>query len=100
MKQSLSIDTKRIKLFWNRVPLFLAKQSFGVILILFVASLIIGFFVYYNYLVLAQNKPIDSADREIRFNEERFEELLTKQQERKTRFDETDSRVYPDLFRL
>jgi len=80
--------------------LFLAKRSFVVILIFFVISLIVGFFVYYNYFVLVQNKPIDSTSKEMRFNEKRFEELLTKQQERKTRFSETDSKVYPDLFRL
>ena len=99
MKLSVRINFRRLKSFFDAIPLSLAKHSFAVTMVFFLVALIIGGFVYYQYFFLIQKKELNSARQPLRFEEKIFQELIVEKQKREDVFREIESKNYPDLFR-
>lgn len=68
------------------------------ILALFLLSLVLGGFIYYKYVFLVKNKEPQITEKSFQFDEKTYQKVLDEGQAREKRFQEADSKKYPDPF--
>lgn len=90
---------KNFKLFFQRLPGFLAERAFLTFLAFFLAVLIASGLIFYQYSVLAKRAEIGADESPAAgFDEKSYQEVLKFWQDKEIRLEETDSREYPDPF--
>jgi len=99
MKLFSRIKFNKLKYFLKKIPRILAENSFITILALFCLSLILSGFIYYKYVVLIKSIEPQIIKKPLQFEEKTFQKILNEWLERKKRFQETNLKEYPDLFR-
>lgn len=80
------------------IPRFLAERAFLSFLVLLVFCLIFGGAVFYRYNILAKNTGSEVSKNYLSFDEKTFRNVLEIWREREKRFEETDSKIYPNPF--
>ena len=97
---NLKINKKSISLEnFKRINKVLAKNSFKVILLFFLLSLIFGYFIYYKYFFLATNKePVLTKDF-VDIKEENFQKVLEEWEHREKKFQEANFKDYPNFMK-
>lgn len=93
-----------IKEFLNRgkslakIPRILVKRLFLSCLLFFLFSLALGGILFYKYVFLAQKVKPEVFQRESLLKEDIYKEVLKIWQEHERKFNEADSKEYPDPF--
>ena len=87
----MKLKVKKIKLgklkgFFNKLPRILAVYAFLVFVAMLLASLIIGALVFYQYSVLAEDRDSVEEEKVPEFNDEIFQQIVSKWQEREEKF--------------
>jgi len=89
------IELKKIK----KLPRILGERAFLTFLGLFFISLILGFFIFYKYNILARKTELKTTEKPLQFDEKTFQEVLKFWQEKGKRFQEADFKKYPNPFK-
>lgn len=88
----------KLKKFLVRLPWIIAEHAFLACLFLFVLALIFGGLSFYKYNILAQRVELETLDQSLLLKEKIYQEILAIWQEQEKRFDEADSKEYPNPF--
>lgn len=89
-----------LKYFLKKLPRFLAINAFLVSLGLILLALIISGFIFYKYSFLVSQREPGNSEKPVYFQEKIFRDISKIWEARKKRFEEADSKEYPDLFKL
>lgn len=92
----IRLDDKKVKKVLENFTLSLIEKSFLIILLIFIFSLILGFFIFLKY----RSPKISPIKKEkIEFEESLYEKVLKTWQERENNFQKVDIKEYPNLFK-
>ncbi len=94
----MKIDFKQIKKVLAKLPWIIAEHAFLACLFLFVLALIFGGLTFYKYNILAQKAEFETLDQSLLLKEKIYQEILVVWQEQEKRFNEADSKEYPNPF--
>ena len=89
---------KSLKETGGRAAWFLARHAFFVLLILMLASILMGEYIFYKYGVLAVNYVPDSVVNPNRFREQTYQSVLKSYQERQEKFESSAQSVPQNPF--
>ena len=89
----------KLKYFLKKIPRILAENSFLTIIVLFFLSLILGGFIYYKYFILVKAIEPQIIKTPLQLEEKTFQKILNEWIEREKRFQETNLKEYPNLFK-
>ena len=93
------IKFKKIKNFLRKIPLILAERAFHTFLILFCFSLLVGFLIYLRCnSLIEKTEKIQITEKEFRFQEEIYQNVIKFWEEKEKRFKETDFKEYENPF--
>lgn len=95
----MGIKFSKIKGFFKKLPRILAEYSFLTVLSLIFLALILGGIIFYKYNVLIEKTQPEIFEKPLHFDEKTYQAVLRVWQERQKRFEETEIKIYPDLFR-
>ena len=98
MKLSFNIKFDKVKKIFAKLPRTLAENSFPVILLLFFVSLVLGGFIYYEYVFLVKNREPQLLAKPFRIDERAYQTILDEWQARENIFQEVSLKQYPDPF--
>ncbi|MFH1671344.1 MAG: hypothetical protein ABH889_01025 [Candidatus Portnoybacteria bacterium] len=76
----------------------MAENSFLAFLGFFLVIALIGTFVFYQYGYRVGHKEIDISEEVLRFNTDKYQEVLIEWQKRNQRFSEADLKQYQNPF--
>jgi hypothetical protein len=94
----MEIKTKKIKDWFFKLPLALAKRSFLVSLVLILFALVFGGLVFYKYDILANKNSPQPEVVSLKFADAAYQRILAEWQARQEKFEAADFRNYPDPF--
>ena len=83
----------------KELPLCSAQHCFGVFLILLFFAIVCGVFLFYKYNIIPENQKIENLDAPLKFNEERYQEILQIWKSHEQKIEQSESKQYPSLFR-
>ncbi len=92
------VRTDKLKKFFEKLPRNLAEHAFRSFMPLVVFALIFGGILFYKYSILIEKKEPQISKQPIQFKKEVLENVSNKWIEREIKFNETDTKEYPDLF--
>lgn len=98
MSKISNIKLKNILNFLGKLPLILVEHSFLTFSIFLLLSVLLGSFVFYQYIILTSTKSPDFFAQLTEFKEETYQEILKTWQEREKRFNEASSQNYLNPF--
>lgn len=93
------IKIKNIKKILKRFVWFIGKNSITIFFVLLSWALIIGGFIFYEYSFLAEKLEPQPVTQPLKFKETLYQKILEEWQTRQRKFEEVESKEYPDLFR-
>ncbi|MCK4454295.1 hypothetical protein KAU51_03045 [Candidatus Parcubacteria bacterium] len=93
------IKTDKLEKFFKKLSRDLAKHAFRSFMLLVVFALIFGGVLFYKYSILIEKKEPQISKKPIQFKKEILENVSNKWIEREIKFNETDTKNYPDLFK-
>lgn len=92
------IKLNEIKVFFNKLPRTLGEKAFLTFLGLLIIFLIFGALLFYKYVFLVKKAQPEILEKPLQFKGELFQEILEKFAEREQKFEETETKEYPDPF--
>ena len=92
--QGLAINKEKIKKFFY----FLAVHIFFIILFFIFLDILFGGFLFYKYVILANQQEPDVQDNSFRFNENAYQDVLDKLEAREKDFNNSSQENYPNPF--
>ena len=90
----IKLDLNKLK----KLPLLIANHAFCSCLILFLLALIIGFFLFYKYTILAEKTGSGDLEEEYLLDESSYKEIKEVWQRQENMFQGADSKEYPNPF--
>ena len=90
-------DTLKIEKI-KELPFCFAQHCFWVFLILLFFAIVCGAFLFYKYNVIPENQQIENLDAPLKFNEERYQEILQIWETQEQKIEQSESKQYPLLF--
>ena len=93
------IKTDKLKKFFEELPRNLAEQWFRSFLILVAFALIFGGILFYQYSILIEKKEPEISKSPIQLKEKILNKVSDKWIEREIKFNGTETKNYPDLFK-
>lgn len=94
----MKIPRKKLKKKLEKITGILGEKAFLIFVILFLLSLIFGSIIFYQKVILTDKKSPEITGSQIQFKEKEYEKVLQTWQEREKKFNEADSRQYPNPF--
>ena len=94
----VKIKTVKIKEFLRKLPRRMAERAFFTLMVLVFLGLIFGGLLFYQYSMLAQKVSPQVTEKPLNFKEKIYQEVLDVWRERERKFEEADTKEYPDLF--
>lgn len=95
------IKIPKIKNLRDRIknfPRILAQKAFLTFLIFFILSLIFGFFVYYEYLILEEKKEPEITEKIFEFDRKKYKRVLEILDEKEKKFNLIEIEKFRDPF--
>lgn len=89
---------EQIKKILEKLFLVIAEHAFLASLLLFFLALIFGGFLFYKYDILAQKAGPEIFKEPFLFKEKTYQEVLRVWRENEKKFEEADSKKYPNPF--
>jgi len=94
------IKLKKLKKRLKQVPKSLADHVFGFFMLLVFIFLILGGIIFYQYSFLTEKMQPVALPATVQYKENAFNEILDQWSKREERFQEAETKQYPDLFNL
>ena len=94
------IKTRKSGELLKKLLLNLGERAFLVFLGLLAMALIFGVIIYYRYNILAKREEAQIIKEPFQFQEKTYQNISRIWQEREKKFEESDSKEYPNLFRV
>ncbi len=94
----MKIDLKKAFLF--KLPWIAARHAFFACIAIFLISFLIGVAIFSKNYFSIQVKKAEAVEDKSYFNEKSYEQLLKYWQENEKKFNEADSKIYPNPFVL
>ena len=91
---------RKIKNLLKTIPRIIGKRAFLTSLALFLVAIILGGLVFYEYIILAEQKKSEITQKVIYFDEKGLQEILNIWQERQSKFDQADFKQYLNPFKI
>ena len=82
----------------GKLPRALAEKAFFTFLGLLFIVLIFSALLYYKYIFLVERAKPEILDKPLQLNESAFQDVSNRLQDRAKKFQEAESKNYPDLF--
>jgi hypothetical protein len=82
----------------KKIPWILGKYAFWVILVFISLDIILGGFLFYKYVILAEKEKPKIITNLLRFEREIYQEVLEKLQTREKKFEESLEEEYSNPF--
>jgi hypothetical protein len=82
----------------NKLPRTLASRAFLIILLLILANLIWGVFIFYHYVVLVQVRDPEVVKENIAFKYALYDRILQEQKLQDKNFQDFQSKTYSNPF--
>jgi hypothetical protein len=98
MKLSFKLEFRKIKEFSNKFSRFLGEHFFFSFLLILFLTLILGSFIFYQYVFLAETSEPNISEKPIFFNEGAYEKVLEEWGNREKKIQEIDSGQYSNPF--
>lgn len=95
----MKLKLKTIKEKLAKLLKTLAERAFLVSLGLFAFALIVGGLIFYQYNILVPKTEPPLSEEPFQFQEKTYQKVLKIWQEKEKRFEEADSKKYPNPFR-
>lgn len=92
------IQLTEVKEFGRKLPWLMAEHIFLAAIVLVLLSLLVGALLFYQYQILVQKTAPEVKTEIIGFQENLYQEVLTEWQEREERFEQAQTKEYPDPF--
>lgn len=99
MKKISRIKLNKVKQFLKKLPRKLGEKAFLTFLGLFLFSLILGFFVFFQQNLLIKKEKDETIREPLQFKEKNYQALLETWQEREKKFEEADLKEYKNPFK-
>ncbi|MBZ9578293.1 hypothetical protein KJA14_00285 [Patescibacteria group bacterium] len=96
----IPLKFKKDKEFFKKILRILGEHIFLSFLVLLFLALILGGFIFYQYSFLAEKLEPQIIEKPLQFEEALYQKISEEWQIRQRRFEETELKEYPDLFRL
>ena len=87
----VKIRFNKIKVFFGKLPRILGERAFLTFLGLLIIFLIFGAFLFYKYIFLVEKIQPEISEKPFQFNENLFQEILQKFENRQEKFEETEN---------
>ncbi len=100
MIKTPKFKTKKIKDFFKKLPKILGERAFLAFLIFLFVVFIFGGIIFYKYDILVQRANPQITEMPLQFEEKNYENVLKIWQEKEVKFKASDSKTYPDPFRI
>jgi len=84
----------------KKLPWILAEHTFLTFLFSFFLILVLSGLIFYKYSILVEKKEPEVLEKAFQFEEETYQEILKKWQEKEQRFEEASKKKYLDPFRI
>lgn len=94
----IKIKTSQIKKILEKLSLTIAQHAFLACLFLFIVSLIFGALFFYKYSILARKVEPEALATPVLLKQETYQKVLAVWQEYENRFQQADSKEYPNPF--
>lgn len=94
----MKIKIRKFKKFLKNLPLAIAQHAFLACLLLFFSALIFGGLLFYKYSILVQKTKLEDLSWGFYLEEETYQQVLKVWQEQEQKFQEADSKEYPNPF--
>ncbi|MFC1663788.1 hypothetical protein ACFL0A_01545 [Patescibacteria group bacterium] len=85
--------------FLKKLPKILGTYAFSTFLGFFIFSSILGLIIFYKYGVLAERAEPEVSEEPLQFKEKTYQEVLKIWEDCQKKFEQTESKIYPDPFR-
>jgi len=95
----IKIDTLKLKKLLKALPDVLVNNFVLLLFFVILFDALLGAFVFYQYSFLSQRKVVEVPQAPPILKESLLSEVLKELEERENRFEETELKTYPDLFR-
>jgi hypothetical protein len=99
MSKLRTINFKKIRLFFGKLPKILGENAFWTFLGLFIIALLIGGIIFYRYNILPKKVEVPSPEGILKFQEEDYQQVLQVWQAKELNFQEADLKEYPNPFK-
>ncbi len=94
------LKIKNFKTFFKKLPRISGERAFLTFLVFLFLALIFGAFTFYKYGILIGREKPEALEKPLQFQEKTYQNVLKIWQEKEKRFNEADSKTYPDLFKV
>jgi hypothetical protein len=98
--KKICLPAGRKKLFLFKLPWMAARHAFLACIAIFLISFLIGVVIFSKNYFSIQVKKAEVVEDKSYFNERSYSQLLIYWQENEKRFNEADSKIYPNPFML
>jgi len=92
------LKAKKITDFFRKLPRIAGEKSLLTFFILLFFALVVGCFVFYKYNSLVEKREREVSETPLKFQEKTYQDILKIWQEKEEKFEEADSKTYPDPF--
>lgn len=93
-------NVKKISLFFKKIPRAVADHFFCAVFVFLLIVFAIGGLIFYQYDFSVQNKNIEVSSDTLKFKEDTYQKILVIWSEREKKFNESDSKIYLNIFKL
>jgi len=91
-------NLKKLRHFIGGLPRILAEKPFLTFLVILLFFLILSGSIFYKYSILADKAKPEISEKLLIFDEKTYNDILQIWQERKTKFENADTKEYQNLF--
>lgn len=95
----IELNISKLKKVLSRSPSVLAKKAPLFLLCVILVDISLGAIVYYQYSFSLEKRELKLPEKSLTIQEQYLSEILEELKVRQERFEKTDSKIYPDLFR-
>ncbi|HDZ54292.1 MAG TPA: hypothetical protein ENI19_00125 [Candidatus Nealsonbacteria bacterium] len=88
----------KIKVVFGKLLRILGEKVFLTFLGLLVVFLVFGAFLFYKYIFLVEKAQPEIIESSLQFDEGLFQKILEKSRDKQKKFEETETKKYPDPF--
>jgi len=94
----MKINKKKIKKFFKKLPLKIAEHAFSASIFLSLLAIVFAGLLLYKYTNLAKKAEAEQQDQSFILKKNIYQEVLVIWQENEQKFQQADSKQYPNPF--
>lgn len=96
---NIKINILKLKIFLGKLPEILVKKYLLVLVLIILINALFGLFIFYKYDFQVLKKHIELEDGSLILKQELLSKIIKILDQKQQRFEQIESKIYPDLFR-